>query len=81
VKFGTLVDTDFRSQSAPEIVGIDFFKTIAGLPMRTRVRDYNLAFTGDNYILVQYRNKTLEVLDHSTDYLITLNELKIPNVK
>lgn len=81
VKFGTLVDTDFRSQSAPEIVGIDFFKTIAGLPMRTRVRDYNLAFTGDNYILVQYRNNTLEVLDHSTDYLITLNELKIPNVK
>ena len=78
VKFGTLVDTDFRSQSAPEIVGIDFFKTNAGLPIRTRLHDYNLAFIGDNGVLAQYYNKTREVLDHSTDYLITLNELQIP---
>ena len=75
VKFGTLVDTDFRSQNAPEIVGIDFFKTNAGLPIRTRLRDYNLAFIGDNGVLAQY--STPDDLDHSTDYLITLNKLKI----
>jgi hypothetical protein len=79
VKFGTLVDTEFRSQSAPEIVGIDFFKTNAGLPIRTRLRDYNLSFIGDNGVLAQYY-KTPDDLDHSTDYLITFNEVRISKV-
>ena len=76
VKFGTLVDDRFRSQNASDLVGIDFFKTNAELPNRTRLRDYNSIFVGDNGLLLQY--KPLEPEDHSKDYLITLNELHLP---
>lgn len=76
VRFGTLVYSDFRSQIAQNIVGIDLFATNAKLPERTRLRTYNLVWL-TNGILAQlsYEEDTSAL---STQYLTTFNKVEIP---
>ena len=77
VKFGKLVESKFTSQSA-DLVGIDLYEAKSKILNRTRLRNYNMVFVGDNDILLQYKNPNED--DKSLDYLLTLNHLKIPVV-
>jgi hypothetical protein len=77
VKFGRLDGSDFSSQSA-ELVGIDLYKAKSKMPERTRLKDYNMVYVGDCYILLQYKNQ--DEADKSPEYLLTLNELGLPIV-
>lgn len=76
VKFGKLIGSKFTSQSA-DLVGIDLYEAKSKILNRTRLRNYNMVFVG-NDILLQYRNPNED--DKSLDYLLTLNHLKIPVV-
>lgn len=77
VKFGKLIESKFTSQSA-DLVGIDLYEAKSKILNRTRLRNYNMVFVGDNDILLQYKNPNED--DKSLDYLLTLNHLKIPVV-
>ena len=75
VKFGRLIENDFSAQSVVGLQGIDLYKTKATMPTRTRLRDYNMVFIGNNNLLLQYNNPNGS---DDCDYLLALNELEIP---
>lgn len=75
VKFGRLIENDFSAQSVVGLQGIDLYKTKAAMPTRTRLRDYNMVFIGNNNLLLQYNNPNDS---NDCDYLLALNELEIP---
>lgn len=75
VKFGRLIENDFSAQCVVGLQGIDLYKTKAAMPTRTRLRDYNMVFIGNNNLLLQYNNPNGS---DDCDYLLALNELEIP---
>ena len=72
VKIGRLTDSDFKFQTAPGIVGLDFFNTKAIGSKRTRLRNYNLCPIGGEFIMTQCKDN-----DNFTDHLITLNKTRL----